>query len=461
MAKDQQQDFNIFENMDEIAVQLEEALESKHYNEARHILAESNEADAAHAIEELPKELAAVAFRMLPKSMGADVFSYLESDTQEALMEGLTEREVTETVNELFLDDAVDFLEEMPANVVKRVLRYSSPDRRLQINKLLNYPEDSAGSLMTVEMIQLRRSWTVGESLKHIRETGHNKETIYTCYVTNQTAVLEGVVSVHELLCSSDDVRIEDLMDPDVISIETTDDQEYASRLFHHYDFIALPVVDKENRLVGIITIDDALDVITEEATEDMQRMAAMTPNEHPYLRTSVLRLANRRIVWLLVLMISGMLNGAILGQFEDAFVALPLLVTFIPVLTDTGGNAGAQTSTLVIRALTLGEIKPSDALRVLWKEFRVSIICGLILALVTAARVYFMMSPDPLTTLTVSLALFCTVVLAKFVGSLLPILAQILKVDPAIMAAPLITTIVDAVSLIIYFEMAKVLLKI
>lgn len=448
-----------FETNTERRLALEEALEHRRYSDLRELLRDANEVDLAEVLEDLNATEATMFFRMLPKDMSADVFAYLSPDAQEQLIGHLSDSEISETINELFLDDAVDFLEEMPANVVKKVLRSSSHERREAINRLLHYPEDSAGSLMTVEMICLRRNWTVGQSLAHIRRTGENKESIYTCYVTDQKAVLEGVISVRDLLCASDETLVGDIMYPEVISVRTTDDQEYASQLLHRYDFIALPVVDTENRVVGIITVDDALDVMQEEATEDMQRMAAISPNERPYLKTSVFEHSRRRIVWLLILMVSGMLNGTILSHYENAFVAIPLLVSFIPVLTDTGGNAGSQTSTLIIRGMVLKELGVRDLFLIVWREIQIAVICGSILALANGLRIYFLMHQSFIIALTVSLAMLFTVLLAKIIGAVLPILAQSVKLDPAIMAAPVITTIVDAGSLIIYFMLAEKLL--
>ncbi len=438
---------------------IEDYFKDKKFHLLREALEDTNVVDAAQILEDLEGGDAALFYRILPKDMSADVFSYLSSEAQEALIDSLSDSEISNMINELYLDDAVDFLEEMPANVVKKVLRHSSKERREVINRMLAYPTDSAGSIMTVEMIRLRRSWTVADSISYIRKYGENQESIYTCYVTNNSAVLEGVVSVRDLLCSDDDTLIEDLMYPDVISVKTSDDQELASQLLHKYDFIALPVVDAENRLVGIITVDDALDVMQEEATEDMQKMAAISPSERPYLRTPVWEHARHRIFWLLILMVSGMVNGSILSNYEKAFVAIPILVSFIPVLTDTGGNSGSQTSTLIIRGMVVGELDAKNIFKILWKELCVALICGSILAIVNGIRIYFFMHESLLIASTVSIAMLATVIIAKLIGASLPIVAKSLKLDPAIMAAPLITTIVDAGSLIIYFKLAERLL--
>ena len=345
--------------------------------------------------------------------------------------------------------------------VVKRVLQNAAPSTRLQINEFLKYPENSAGSIMTAEYIGLKKSMTVEEAFAYIRKHGYDKETIYTCYVMDAKRMLEGVVTVKDLLMSDYEVKMEDIMDTNVIKAVTTDDKEEIADLFNKYDLLSLPVVDHENRLVGIVTIDDAVDVMEEEATEDFEKMAAMHPSEKPYLKTGVFELAKNRIVWLLVLMISSMLTGGILTRYEDAFKVMPLLVSFVPMLTDTGGNAGSQSSTMIIRGMTIGEIASADILKVIWKEARVSVIVGIILGAVNFIRLVAQYPGQPLVALTVVLALFATVFVAKVIGGMLPIAAKKLHLDPAIMAAPLITTIVDAVSLVIYFQIAVELLHI
>lgn len=436
-------------------------LERRDYHALRAMLAEENEVDVAEALAELPQEKAVVAFRTLPKELAAEVFSNLPPETQQVIIQSATDQELSAIVEELYVDDAVDMLEELPANVVKRVLKNAGPDTRRLINQYLNYPENSVGSIMTAEFTDLRQSMTVMEAIDHIRRTGADSESIYTCYVTNASRKLEGVLTIRELLLAKDDQRVGDLMETDVITAETTEDQEEAVARMMKYDFISLPVVDKEQRLVGIVTVDDVMDVMEEEATEDFEKMAAMAPSEKPYLKTSVFSLAKHRIMWLLVLMISGMITGGILGRYEAAFAAMPLLVTFIPMLTDTGGNAGSQSSTLVIRGMAVGEIELRDFMKVFWKELRVSILVGVVLSAVSFVRLIITYPGNEMIALTVAMALFVTVLLAKTVGGILPMAAKLCHADPAIMAAPLITTIVDAISLVVYFQIASALLPI
>lgn len=436
-------------------------LERRDYHALRAMLAEENEVDIAEGIAQLPQEKAVVAFRTLPKELAAEVFSNLPPETQQIIIQSATDQELSAIVEELYVDDAVDMLEELPANVVKRVLKNARPDTRRLINQYLNYPENSVGSIMTAEFTDLRQTMTVAEAIDHIRRTGADSESIYTCYVTNASRKLEGVVSIRELLLAGDDQRVADLMETDVITAETTEDQEEAVARMMKYDFISLPVVDKEQRLVGIVTVDDVMDVMEEEATEDFEKMAAMAPSEKPYLKTSVFALAKHRIMWLLVLMISGMITGGILGRYEAAFATMPLLVTFIPMLTDTGGNAGSQSSTLVIRGMAVGEIELRDFVKVFWKELRVSLLVGVVLSAVNFVRLIITYPGNEMIALTVALALLVTVLLAKTVGGVLPMAAKLCHADPAIMAAPLITTIVDAISLVVYFQIASALLPI
>lgn len=436
-------------------------LERRDYHALRAMLAEENEVDIAEGIAQLPQEKAVVAFRTLPKELAAEVFSNLPPETQQIIIQSATDQELSAIVEELYVDDAVDMLEELPANVVKRVLKNARPDTRRLINQYLNYPENSVGSIMTAEFTDLRQTMTVAEAIDHIRRTGADSESIYTCYVTNASRKLEGVVSIRELLLAGDDQRVADLMETDVITAETTEDQEEAVARMMKYDFISLPVVDKEQRLVGIVTVDDVMDVMEEEATEDFEKMAAMAPSEKPYLKTSVFALAKHRIMWLLVLMISGMITGGILGRYEAAFATMPLLVTFIPMLTDTGGNAGSQSSTLVIRGMAVGEIELRDFVKVFWKELRVSLLVGVVLSAVNYVRLIITYPGNEMIALTVALALLVTVLLAKTVGGVLPMAAKLCHADPAIMAAPLITTIVDAISLVVYFQIASALLPI
>lgn len=438
-----------------------ELLERRDLHALRAALLEENEVDIAEFLEELPQDKIVVVFRALPKEMAAEVFSNLEADTQQVIIQSATDQEVSAIVEELYVDDAVDMLEELPANVVKRVLKAARPDTRKLINQFLNYPDNSVGSIMTAEFTDLKQSMTVSQAIAHIRRTGENSESVYTCYVTDAGRRLEGVLTIKELLLAQDEQLIADLMETDVITAETTEDQEKAVERMMKYDFISLPVVDKEGRLVGIVTVDDVMDVMEEEATEDFEKMAAMAPSEKPYLKTSVLSLAKHRIMWLLVLMISGMITGGILGQYEAAFAAMPLLVTFIPMLTDTGGNAGSQSSTLVIRGMAVGEIQLKDFAKVFWKELRVSMLVGVVLSAVNFVRLIITYPGNYMVALTVALALFVTVMLAKTVGGVLPMAAKLCHADPAIMAAPLITTIVDAISLVVYFRIACALLPI
>lgn len=438
-----------------------ELLERRDLHALRAALLEENEVDIAEFLEELSQDKIVVVFRALPKEMAAEVFSNLEPDTQQVIIQSATDQEVSAIVEELYVDDAVDMLEELPANVVKRVLKAARPDTRKLINQFLNYPDNSVGSIMTAEFTDLKQSMTVAQAIAHIRRTGENSESVYTCYVTDAGRRLEGVLTIKELLLAQDEQLIAELMETDVITAETTEDQEEAVARMMRYDFISLPVVDKEGRLVGIVTVDDVMDVMEEEATEDFEKMAAMAPSEKPYLKTGVLSLAKHRILWLLVLMISGMITGGILGQYEAAFAAMPLLVTFIPMLTDTGGNAGSQSSTLVIRGMAVGEIQLKDFAKVFWKELRVSMLVGVVLSAVNFVRLIITYPGNQMVALTVALALFVTVLLAKTVGGVLPMAAKLCHADPAIMAAPLITTIVDAISLVVYFRIACALLPI
>ena len=440
---------------------LELLIDTRRFRALRDALAEMNEVDIAQFLGELEPEKAVLAFRTLPKEAASEVFSNLESEVQQVIIGSITDAELAAIVEDLYVDDAVDMLEELPANVVKRVLKNAKPDTRALINQFLKYPENSAGSIMTAEFTDLRAAMTVAQAIEHIRRTGEDRETIYTCYVIDASRKLEGVVTVKDLLLAPDGMQVRDVMSDDVISISTLEDQEEVARLFNKYDFLSLPVVDHENRLVGIITVDDAMDVMEQEATEDFEVMGAMHPSEKPYLKTGVVTLAKNRIVWLLVLMISGMVTGGILGRYEAAFAAMPLLVTFIPMLTDTGGNAGSQSSTLIIRGIAVGDITGRDIPAVLWKELRVAALVGVALSAVNYLRLVLTYPGHEMVALTVALTMFCTVVMAKTIGGILPLVAKFFHADPAIMAAPLITTIVDALSLIIYFNIAVHLLPI
>lgn len=443
---------------------LSQMLENREFVRLRSALVAENPVDVAAFIDSLPKDKSVLIFRMLPKDMAADVFANLFYEAQQSIIESLSDREIAAIVDELYADDAVDFIEEMPAGIAKKVLANASQETREQINHLLRYPENSAGSIMTVEYVDLDKSSTVDEAFARIRKTGTDKETIYTCYVTDASRHLEGIASIRRLLLSDPGSLVGDVMDTHIISAQTTDDREAVAHLFDRYDQLSVPVVDTENRLVGIITVDDVLDVVREENTEDFEKMAAMHPSEKPYLKSSVFSLFRNRIVWLVVLMISAMITGSIMEHFEDAIAAITLLAAFTPMLTDTGGNAGSQSSTMVIRGMALQEIRPSDFLKVLWKELRVGLMCAAVLSVINFIRINLQYSADKypqrqMIALTVSLSLFITVILAKTLGGLLPIVAKKLKMDPAVMASPLITTIVDAVSLIVYFLIAQRLL--
>ncbi len=441
--------------------QLQALLERKDLYALRKELLEVNEVDLAEFLETLTPEQTTVVFRTLPKELAAEVFSNLSPEGQQVIVRSATDQELSAIVEELYVDDAVDLLEELPANVVKRLLKNARPETRQLLNQFLHYPEHSVGSIMTAEFTDLKQNMTVAQAIAHIRRTGADSESIYTCYVTDQQRRLEGVLTIKELLLAPDDARVADLMERGVITAETTEDQEEAVARLMKYDFLSLPVVDNEGRLVGIVTVDDGMDVMEEEATEDFEKMAAMAPSEKPYLKTGVFTLAKHRIVWLLVLMISGMITGGILGRYEAAFAAMPLLVTFIPMLTDTGGNAGSQSSTLIIRGMAVGEIRLRDFVRVFWKELRVSLLVGAVLSAVNFVRLLLTYPGQTAMALTVALALFVTVLLAKTVGGVLPMAAKLFHADPAIMAAPLITTIVDAISLVVYFNIATLLLPI
>lgn len=441
--------------------ELSTLLDNQKIGALREALSQLNGVDAAGVLERLSPEQAALAFRTLPKELAAEAFANLPPEAQQVIVTALTDRELAAVVSELYVDDVVDMLEEMPASAVKRVLKNTRPETRGLINQFLRYPDNSVGSIMTAEFIDLKREMTVSEAIRHIRDVGEKRELIYTCYVVDDQRKLEGVVTLKELLLSPDSRTVGELMEAGVISVLTTDDREEAARRLQRYDFLALPVTDREGRLVGIVTVDDVMDVMEAEATEDFERMAAMAPSEKPYLKTGAFTLARKRILWLLVLMISGMITGGILGRYEAAFAALPMLVTFIPMLTDTGGNAGSQSSTLIIRGMAVGEIRARDLPRVLWKELRVSLIVGVALSAVNYARLLLTYPGQAGMALTVALAMLATVVMAKTIGGMLPILAKALHADPAIMAAPLITTIVDALSLLIYFSLAQMLLGI
>ena len=446
--------------------QLMDLVQTKQFRKLRSILMEMNEVDVAEFLDELGPEETILVFRLLPKEQAAEVFAELEdSDDQERLINALNDKELREVLDELYLDDTVDVIEDMPANVVSRILRNSDPASRSQINQLLNYPKDSAGSIMTTEYVFLHPDATVEESFARIRKEGMDKETIYTCYVT-QNRVLLGVVTVRRLLLSAYETRIRDIMETNVLSVNTHDDKEDVAQMLNKYDLSAIPVVDGDNRLVGIVTFDDAMDVIEEETTEDFEKMAAILPSDKPYLKTGVFETWRSRIPWLMLLMLSATFTGIIITKFESALAACVVLTSFIPMLSGTGGNSGSQSSVAVIRALSLDEIDFSDLIAVVWKESRVAILCGVCLACANFVKMmvvdrWLMNNPavTPMVALVVCLTLVFTVLCAKVVGCTLPMAAEKIGIDPAVMASPFITTIVDALSLLIYFFFATQLL--
>ena len=429
--------------------------EEKQYRQLKEALLEFPAVDVAAFMEELDSERTVIVFRMLPKDLAMDVFAELPVENQQHIINSITDQELSEIMEELYVDDAVDMVEELPAAVVRRVLKSTTPDTRKLINQFLNYPENSAGSIMTAEYVGLKKTMTVEECFAYIRKHAVDSETIYTCYVMDEGRHLDGVVTVKDLLMNPYETKVGDIMDTHVIKAYTTEDQEQVADTMNKYDLLSLPVVDSEDRLVGIVTVDDVMDVMEEEATEDFEKMAAMLPSEKPYLKTGVFQLAKNRIPWLLILMLSSTITGGILLKYENAFAAVPLLVSFVPMLMDTGGNCGSQSSTMIIRGMAVGEIAVTDILKVVWKEVRVGMLVGAVLSLVNFIRLMLQYPGNTMICLTVVLSLFCTVVAAKTIGCVLPIAAKTLKMDPAIMASPLITTIVDAVSLMVYFDLA------
>lgn len=435
-------------------------LDDKKFSTLRDILITMKPFDIAAVFENLQDEKMPILFRILPKELAAETFVEMDDETQEFLIHGFSDSELKEVVDELFVDDAVDLIEEMPANVVKRILRQADKDMRKQINELLKYPEDSAGSIMTTEFIVLRPDMTAEMAIKRIRRTGVDKETIYTCYVTDANNKLIGITTVKDLLLAEDDELVKSIMEENVISVTTLADQEQVAQMFSNYNFLALPVVDNENRLVGIVTIDDAIDVIQEEATEDIEKMAAVLPSDKPYMKTSVFGLYKKRAPWLLILMLSATFTSAIISSFEAVLANVLILSSFIPMITGSGGNAGSQASVSVIRALSLGEIHFRSIFLVLWKEFRVSILCGITLAAANFVKLLlFDLNGQEnafMIALVISLTLVGTIIMAKLVGSSLPLLASKVGFDPAVMANPLISTVCDSLSLLIYFGVAK-----
>ena len=454
--------------MEQVNVTLTETikvlLDDKKFSTLRDILITMKPFDIAAVFENLQDEKMPILFRILPKELAAETFVEMDDETQEFLIHGFSDSELKEVVDELFVDDAVDLIEEMPANVVKRILRQADKDMRKQINELLKYPEDSAGSIMTTEFIVLRPDMTAEMAIKRIRRTGVDKETIYTCYVTDANNKLIGITTVKDLLLAEDDELVKSIMEENVISVTTLADQEQVAQMFSNYNFLALPVVDNENRLVGIVTIDDAIDVIQEEATEDIEKMAAVLPSDKPYMKTSVFGLYKKRAPWLLILMLSATFTSAIISSFEAVLANVLILSSFIPMITGSGGNAGSQASVSVIRALSLGEIHFRSIFLVLWKEFRVSILCGITIAAANFVKLLlFDLNGQEnafMIALVISLTLVGTIIMAKLVGSSLPLLASKVGFDPAVMANPLISTVCDSLSLLIYFGVAKLVLQ-
>lgn len=447
---------------------IEDLLKEGKYAVVREQLVDMEAADVALLLSEFSEDRLPLLFRLLPKELAAETFVEMDNDQQELLIRSFSDTELKEVLEEMYLDDTVDVIEEMPASVVHRILRHCDPESRRAINELMKYPEDSAGSIMTTEFVSLTADMTVEDAFKRIRRTGVDKETIYLCYVVNESRVLIGLVSVRTLLLHEEDDIISDIMESSIVCVNTLDDQETVSQMLSKYDFIAMPVVDQEHRLVGIVTIDDAMDVMEAEATEDMEKMAAIMPSDKPYLKTGVLETFKARTPWLMILMLSATFTGLIMTHFENALMACAVLTAFIPMLSGTGGNSGTQASTAVIRALSLGEIDFRDTIQVIWKEVRVALICGLCLAAANFVKMMLidrMLMQNPAVTvlvaLVVCLTLICTVLCAKVVGCSLPILAEKLGLDPAVMASPFISTVVDALSLLVYFRIATAILGI
>lgn len=445
--------------LEEIQELAEGLLAERKYSMLRQMLDNLNAADIALLFDEIDKKEIPLLYRLLPKEEAAETFTYMSRDMQKTLINTLTDRELRAVMDDIYLDDTVDIIEEMPANVVARILRNTDEETRKMINQVLKYPKDSAGSLMTIEYVNIKKEMTVGEAISRIRQTAVDKETIYTCYVTEHRKLI-GMVSVKDLLMAEDSMQIEDIMETNVIYTDTHEDKEEVAKIFNKYDFLAIPVVDREERLVGIVTFDDAMDVMQEENTEDITKMAAMTPTEDSYFNTSVFSHARSRIGWLLVLMLSATVSGSIINHYQESFKLYPLLVSFIPMLSGTGGNCGSQSSTLMIRGLSLDEIKFKDLPRVVFKEFRVAILVSIVLAIVNGIRI-FLQYGDLKMAVIIALSLVAVVVISKFIGCTLPLVAEHIHLDPALMAAPLISTIVDICSTLLYFKIATVVLQI
>ena len=437
-----------------------ELIKERKFLQVKEIFSEMAAADIAPLFDELPEESEPIIYRLLPKELAAEVFVEMDFDMQERLILSFSERELKETLDELYLDDTVDIIEEMPANVVKRILRHTDSEMRSQINNLLNYPKDSAGSIMTIEFVDLKEDMTVQDAFTRIRRTGLDKETIYTCYVTDKNRILLGIVTAKELLLAEEDCIISEIMETNPIYVNTSCDKEEVALQLSKYDFLALPVVDKENRLVGIVTVDDAIDVIQEEATEDIEKMAGIVPSEKPYLKTGIVDIFKQRIPWLLLLMVSASFTQAVISHFTDALDKLSVLTLFIPMLMGTGGNSGSQASVTVIRGLSLDEIEFKDIFKIIWKECGVAILCGVTLAVATFVKLLIFDHVSIMIAIVVCAAMASTVFFSKLVGCTLPLLAKKIGFDPAVMASPLITTIVDAMSLVIYFNIATMVLS-
>ncbi|MCD8181099.1 MAG: magnesium transporter [Firmicutes bacterium] len=452
--------------MQDLLKRIDGLLKEKKFVEVRNIVAEENAADLAVLFEELfgedyeERAEFMILFRLLPKDLAAETFAHMNSDMRKHLIGMFTDKELREILDESFIDDTVDIIEEMPANVVSRILKNSTTGERKAINEILRYPKDSAGSIMTIEYVSLHRDMTVAEAFDKIRRVGVNKETIYTCYVTENRKLI-GVITVKDLFTAEEDDKISDIMETHIISVDTHEDKEVVGNMFRKYDFLALPVVDKDNRLVGIVTFDDAMDVIQEENAEDFSKMAAIAPNEESYFRTGIFKHVKNRIGWLLILMISATVTQIIINKYEAAFAALPILISFMPMIMDTGGNCGAQSSTLIIRGIALDEIHFKDFFKVVFKEFRISIMVSAVLAVVNGVRIYLMYERNFLLALTIALSIIATVIISKLIGAMLPMLAKRVHLDPAIMATPLITTIVDCCSIFIYFNIAVAVLNV
>ena len=438
--------------------EIKELIENKQFTQLKKELKEMKSADVSLILDELDKEQAVILFRLLSKEKAGMAFAYMETDMREKLIKDLTDAELKNVLDELFMDDTVDLIEEMPSNVVTRILKNVDKNDRKIINELLKYPDDSAGSIMTTEFIDLKENMTIEQALDRIRQIGTDSETIYTCYVLGKNRKLQGIISIKDLLLAKEESLISDNMETNIISVNTLEDQEEVAKKFDKYDLYALPVVDNENRLVGIVTVDDAINVLQDEAEEDFEKMAAMAPTEESYFETSVFKHAKNRIVWLLILMLSSAITGTIITKYENAFAAVPLLVAFLPMLMDTGGNCGSQSSTLIIRGLATDELEVKDVFKILWKEIRIAVIVGISLATINGLRIFAQYKNLQLAC-TVGLSITTTVILSKSIGCLLPLLAKKLKLDPAIMAAPLITTIVDILSVLVYFNIATAIM--